>query len=150
MSDLAERITIDPEQCGGRPCIRSLRIRVSDVLDLLANGLTPEQVLEEVLDLEMLTSESTSCWSGLVQGLVDRGLRPPRLVVIDGNKGLRAAVEQSWPEGTVLRCTVHKLRNLERYVPRHALEEERTDYHKIIRAESLDDSKKAYREFISK
>lgn len=52
---------------------------------------------KEVLELELLTSESTSRWSGLVQGLVDRGLRPPRLVVIDGNKGLRAAVEQSWP-----------------------------------------------------
>jgi len=50
--ELAQRITIDPEQCGGRPCIRGMRIRVSDVLDLLANGLTPEQVLEELPDLE--------------------------------------------------------------------------------------------------
>lgn len=52
MFTLSERITIDPEQCGGRPCIRGMRIRVSDVLDLLANGLTPEQVLEELPDLE--------------------------------------------------------------------------------------------------
>ena len=52
MPDLAERITVDPEQCGGRPCIRGLRIRVQDVMDLLANGLTPEQVLEELPDLE--------------------------------------------------------------------------------------------------
>lgn len=50
--DLSQRITIDPEQCGGRPCIRGMRIRVSDVLDLLANGLTPEQVLEELPDLD--------------------------------------------------------------------------------------------------
>jgi len=40
MANLAERITVDPERCGGRPCIRSIRIRVIDVLDLLANGLT--------------------------------------------------------------------------------------------------------------
>ncbi|MCX8157640.1 MAG: DUF433 domain-containing protein [Verrucomicrobiae bacterium] len=46
------RITIDPDQCGGRPCIRGLRIRVIDVLDLLAHGLTPQQVLEELPDLE--------------------------------------------------------------------------------------------------
>ena len=46
------RITIDPEQCGGRPCIRGMRIRVVDVLDLLANGLTASQVLEELPDLE--------------------------------------------------------------------------------------------------
>jgi uncharacterized protein (DUF433 family) len=52
MVKLAERITVDPEQCGGRPCIRGMRIRVIDVLDLLANGLTPEQVLEELPDLE--------------------------------------------------------------------------------------------------
>ena len=52
MAKLAERITVDPERCGGRPCIRGMRIRVIDVLDLLANGLTPEQVLEELPDLE--------------------------------------------------------------------------------------------------
>jgi len=52
MTQLAERITVDPEQCGGRPCIRGMRIRVTDVLDLLANGLTPRQVLEELPDLE--------------------------------------------------------------------------------------------------
>jgi uncharacterized protein (DUF433 family) len=52
MAKLAERITVDPEQCGGRPCIRGMRIRVIDVLDLLANGLTPEQVLEDLPDLE--------------------------------------------------------------------------------------------------
>lgn len=52
MANMSERITVDPEQCGGRPCIRGMRIRVIDVLDLLANGLTPEQVLQELPDLE--------------------------------------------------------------------------------------------------
>jgi uncharacterized protein (DUF433 family) len=52
MTELAERITVDPGQCGGRPCIRGLRIRVSDVLDLLATGLSAEQVLGELPDLE--------------------------------------------------------------------------------------------------
>jgi len=50
---VSQRITIDPEQCGGRPCVRGMRIRVSDVLDLLAHGLTPEQVIEELPDLEL-------------------------------------------------------------------------------------------------
>ena len=50
---LSERITVNPEQCGGRPCIRGMRIRVVDVLELLAAGLTPAQVLEELPDLEM-------------------------------------------------------------------------------------------------
>ena len=52
MSNLADRITVDPEQCGGRPCVRGMRIRVKDVLDLLANGLTPEQILKELPDLQ--------------------------------------------------------------------------------------------------
>jgi uncharacterized protein (DUF433 family) len=47
-----ERITTNPAQCGGRPCIRGMRIRVVDVLDLLSNGLTAQQVLEELPDLE--------------------------------------------------------------------------------------------------
>ncbi|HZQ05098.1 MAG TPA: DUF433 domain-containing protein [Anaerolineae bacterium] len=47
------RITVNPEQCGGHPCIRGMRIRVVDVLDLLASGLTPKQVLKELPDLEM-------------------------------------------------------------------------------------------------
>lgn len=51
MSDLLSRVTIDPEQCGGRPCIRGMRIRVTDVLDLLAAGLSAEQVLDELPDL---------------------------------------------------------------------------------------------------
>ncbi|MBA2451450.1 MAG: DUF433 domain-containing protein [Chloroflexi bacterium] len=50
--NLANRITINPEQCGGRPCIRGMRIRVTDVLDLFAAGLSAEQILEEMPDLE--------------------------------------------------------------------------------------------------
>ena len=52
MPDVLSRITVDPKQCGGRPCIRSMRIRVTDVLDLFAAGLTAEQILEEMPDLE--------------------------------------------------------------------------------------------------
>lgn len=52
MSEIMERITINPAQCGGRPCIRGMRIRVIDILDLLAAGLSTEQILEELPDLE--------------------------------------------------------------------------------------------------
>ncbi len=53
MAELMDRITVDPSQCGGRPCIRGMRIRVSDVLDLLANGLSPEEIVDEMPDLEV-------------------------------------------------------------------------------------------------
>src|SRR5215813_1088231 len=51
MSEL-HRITIDPNQCGGRPCLRGLRIRVRDILDLLAAGATREEILEDYPLLE--------------------------------------------------------------------------------------------------
>jgi uncharacterized protein (DUF433 family) len=51
MTTVLGRITIDPEQCGGRPCIRGMRIRVSDVLDLFAAGLSADQILAEMPDL---------------------------------------------------------------------------------------------------
>jgi uncharacterized protein (DUF433 family) len=47
-----DRITIDPDQRGGRACIRGMRIRVIDILDLFAAGLTAEQIFEEMPDLE--------------------------------------------------------------------------------------------------
>jgi len=53
MGAVSDRITINPKQCGGRPCIRGMRIRVSDVLDLFASGLTSQQILEEMPDLEI-------------------------------------------------------------------------------------------------
>lgn len=53
MSKLLERITVNPRQCSGRPCIRGMRIRVSDILDLFAAGLSAEEILEDLPDLEM-------------------------------------------------------------------------------------------------
>ncbi|PSB36028.1 hypothetical protein C7B69_05050 [filamentous cyanobacterium Phorm 46] len=48
---LFDRITVNPIQCGGRPCIRGMRIRVIDILELLAAGLNFEQIIEELPDL---------------------------------------------------------------------------------------------------
>ena len=47
-----DRITINSGQCGGRPCIRGMRIRVKDVLDMLAGGATAEEILADYPDLE--------------------------------------------------------------------------------------------------
>lgn len=50
--NIAPRITVNSDQCGGRPCVRGMRIRVTDVLELLAAGLSADQILEEMPDLE--------------------------------------------------------------------------------------------------
>lgn len=48
-----ERITFNPNQCGGKPCIRGMRIRVADVLELLAAGISIDDIIsEELPDLE--------------------------------------------------------------------------------------------------
>jgi len=47
-----DRITVDPQVCGGRPCIRGLRIRVTDILDMLAGGATRTEILSDYPYLE--------------------------------------------------------------------------------------------------
>lgn len=52
MNALLDRITIDPGQAGGRPCIRGMRVRVQDILEMLASGMTSEEVVAEYPYLE--------------------------------------------------------------------------------------------------
>ena len=54
MTNLSDRITINPEQCGERPCIRGMRIRVADILDLYAAGLSAQEILDEMPELDDL------------------------------------------------------------------------------------------------
>ncbi len=59
--DLRDRITFDPAQCGGRPCIRHYRLRVTDVLDMLAGGANADEI---IADYEFLEPEDiTACLS---------------------------------------------------------------------------------------
>lgn len=53
MNELLTRITQIPGQCGGRPCIRGMRIRVSDILEMLAENVTISEILEDFPDLEL-------------------------------------------------------------------------------------------------
>jgi uncharacterized protein (DUF433 family) len=49
---MIERITVNPGQCGGRPCIRGMRIRVKDILDMLAAGVKEQEILKDFPYLE--------------------------------------------------------------------------------------------------
>lgn len=51
-NDLLKHITIDSDKCGDRPCIRHMRIRVKDILDMLANGMTRQEILDDYPYLE--------------------------------------------------------------------------------------------------
>ena len=61
--ELMERITVNPDQCGGRPCVRGMRIRVIDVLELLASGLSAEQVVEELPDVDLEDVAACLCFA---------------------------------------------------------------------------------------
>lgn len=50
--NLKERITVDPEQCGGKPCIRGMRIRVKDIFEMLGSGMTDADILTKIPYLE--------------------------------------------------------------------------------------------------
>lgn len=102
---------------------------------------------KHLLALELCGGESFAAWKGCLDDLVARGLRPPVLTIIDGNAGLRRAVGEVWPRAAVQRCCVHKLRNLERKAPKHALAEIRDDFHRIVYAANADAARAAYAAF---
>jgi putative transposase len=102
---------------------------------------------KQLLALDLCGGESFATWKGCLADLVARGLRAPVLVVIEGNAGLRRAVSEVWPRAAVQRCCVHKLRNLERKAPKHALAEIRDDFHRIVYAASLEAARGAWTAF---
>ena len=102
---------------------------------------------KELLALELCGSESGEAWKGFVEDMKARGLRAPLLAVIDGNPGLRHALGRTWPTTAVQRCAVHKLRNLQRKAPKHALDELREDFHRIVYAASGEAGRTAYSAF---
>src|SRR5207249_3739343 len=102
---------------------------------------------KHLLALDLCGGESFASWKGCLDDLVARGLRAPVLTVIDGNAGLRRAVGLAWPRAAVQRCCVHKLRNLARKAPKHALADIRDDFHRIVYAASADAARIAYAAF---
>jgi transposase-like protein len=95
----------------------------------------------------LCSGESFAGWKGCLADLVARGLRAPVLAVIDGNAGLRRAVSEVWPRAAVQRCCVHKLRNLERKAPKHALAAIHDDFHRIVYATNAEDARAAWAAF---
>lgn len=65
---LPDRITVNLSQCGGRPCIRGMRVRVSDVLELLGAGVGVDEILEDYPDLEQEDIEAALIWDAEQEG----------------------------------------------------------------------------------
>jgi len=103
-----------------------------------------------LLSLRIAPSESTASWTGVVEDLADRGLRAPKLVIVDGNRGLLRSIAKTWLDADVQRCTKHKLENLLAKAPKHCQEEVKRDYRDIVYAEDLEEAQKSYDRFCAK
>jgi len=111
---------------------------------VLANGE------KRLLSLEACGSESYEAWKGFLDQMVARGLKCPLLCIVDGNAGLSKAIGVVFHEARVQRCAVHKLRNIQRKAPKHAHDEIRADFHRIVYAKSGEAARAAYRAFETK
>jgi len=104
---------------------------------------------KELIGLELAVSEAATHWGSVLEDLQRRGLRAPRLLVVDGHKGLQKALAH-WPSSKVQRCTQHKWTNLVEHCPRHARNELRRDYHRILYAREGLEARQAYEAFLVK
>ncbi len=127
-------------RCGGRVG----RLPVLAVVGIRPNG---EKIL---LALEIRGGEGEDAWKSVLQDLTRRGLKGPKLAVIDGSPGLSSALELTWPGIDTQRCTVHKLRNLFSHSPESLHEEIKTDFHAIVYADSELEARAAYDTFLKK
>jgi putative transposase len=116
---------------------------------LVAHGIT-RQGERVVLHLSLGGRESTESWKGVLNDLVERGLRRPQLITVDGNPGLLRAIRDVWPEVPRQRCAVHRIRNVLARVPKKKQDEVRKAVHRIFYAACLDDARDEARQFVSR
>ena len=116
---------------------------------LVAHGIT-RQGKRVVLHLSLGGRESTESWKGVLNDLVERGLRRPQLLITDGNQGLLKAIKDIWPEVPRQRCAVHRIRNVLARVPKKRQDEVRKALHRIFYAACLDDARDEARQFLSR
>jgi len=108
-----------------------------------------EDGYKQLVSLQLAVSEAATHWGSVLEDLQRRGLRAPRLLVVDGHKGLQKALER-WPSCQVQRCTQHKWSNLVEHCPLHARPELRRDYHRILYARDGLEARQAYEAFLAK
>jgi len=130
-----------------------LRVRLAKQIEkvpVAAAVVVREDGNKVLLGLWTYASEGRAAWAAVLEDLTARGLQVPAVVVIDGSKGLRAALAESWPAVAVQRCTVHKLRNLEAHAAKRLHEPLRQDYREIVYAEHERAARRAWLRFTSK
>jgi putative transposase len=103
-----------------------------------------------VLAIKNLGGESEAAWRAVLEDLTGRGLPRPDLVIVDGGKGLEAALARLWDDVPVQRCTVHKERNLLAHAPKHLHDEIKADFNDMVHAGSAVDVVAKRKVFLTK
>jgi transposase-like protein len=103
-----------------------------------------------LLAIKNMGGESEAAWRALLDDLVNRGLKTPELVIVDGAPGLEKALAALWSNVAVQRCTVHKHRNLLAHAPERLHEEISNDYKDMIYAETKQEVEAKRKAFIRK
>jgi transposase-like protein len=103
-----------------------------------------------LLAVKNMGGESEAAWRTLLDDLVNRGLKTPELVIVDGAAGLDKALAALWSDMPVQRCTVHKHRNLLAHAPDRLHDEISADYNDMIYAASKPEIEAKRKAFIRK
>jgi putative transposase len=92
-----------------------------------------------VLAIRNMGGESEAAWRAVLEDLLARGMAKPELVVVDGAKGVEAALASLWDDVPVQRCTVHKERNLLAHAPQHLHDEIKADFNDMVHAKTTEE-----------
>jgi putative transposase len=124
--------------------------RKATTLSILVVMGVREDGQKVVLALRAMGGESEAGWREVLDDLLARGMRVPALAIMDGGKGLEAALAALWPTIPVQRCTVHKHRNLLAHAPKKLHEELTADYTDMIYAKTAVEVKAKRKAFLRK
>jgi putative transposase len=103
-----------------------------------------------VLAIKNMGGESEAAWRAVLDDLAARGLAKPELVIVDGGKGLEAALASLWDDVLVQRCTVHKERNLLAHAPKHLHDEIKAEFNDMVHAKTADEVSARRKAFLAK
>jgi transposase-like protein len=103
-----------------------------------------------LLAIKSMGGESTEAWRAVLDDLIQRGLRRPQFLIVDGAPGLENAIAAVWDGVPVQRCTVHKHRNLLAHAPERLHEEISADYNAMIYAATREEVERQRKTFIRK
>jgi putative transposase len=103
-----------------------------------------------LLAIKSMGGESTEAWRAVLDDLIQRGLRRPEFLIVDGAPGLENAIAAVWNGVPVQRCTVHKHRNLLAHAPERLHEEITADYNDMIYAATREEVEARRKAFLRK